>query len=103
MEGSKQVLVADCKYKRMGKIEDDYQGSRLINSDFYQILAYMIGYNQDKGMLIYPKSEVEEEIESSVYLDQKQARIFVKPIDLDEIEEEKLKTFVKEVETIVRS
>jgi 5-methylcytosine-specific restriction enzyme subunit McrC len=96
-----ELLVVDCKYKRLKKLEDDIENAQIINSDVYQILAYMVGYNLKKGMLIYPKGEVEKETEANIGLNGISRKIFVKPIDLNEIQKTNLQDFTKEVESII--
>ena len=98
LKEGKELFVVDCKYKKLKKLEDDNENARFINSDVYQILAYMIGYNLQKGMLIYPKGEVEEESEADVTLNGVSRKIFVKPIDLNHIEKDHVKKFTREVE-----
>jgi 5-methylcytosine-specific restriction endonuclease McrBC regulatory subunit McrC len=96
-----ELLVVDCKYKKLKKLEDDIDNAQIINSDVYQILAYMVGYNLKKGMLIYPKGEVEKETEANIGLNGISRKIFVKPIDLNEIQKTHLQDFTKEVESII--
>jgi len=96
-----ELLVVDCKYKKLKKLEDDIENAQIINSDVYQILAYMVGYNLKKGMLIYPKGEVEKETEANIGLNGISRKIFVKPIDLNEIQKTHLQDFTKEVESII--
>lgn len=97
----KELLVVDCKYKKLKKLEDDIENAPIINSDVYQILAYMIGYGLQKGMLIYPKGEVEEESESRITLNGVSRRILVKPIDLNTIQKTYLQKFTRDVEEVV--
>jgi len=96
-----ELLVVDCKYKKLKKLEDDIENAQIINSDVYQILAYMVGYNLKKGMLIYPKGEVEKETEANIELNGIPRKIFVKPMDLNEIQKTHLQDFTKEVESVI--
>jgi 5-methylcytosine-specific restriction enzyme subunit McrC len=100
-KGSQVYLVTDCKYKKMKKLEDDSNNAQIINSDIYQMLAYMVGYQQDKGLLIYPKGEVEEDTQIKVLVDGVSKQIFIKPIDLNTIDESYLQAFSNEVENII--
>jgi len=52
-------LVADCKYKRTGPEQP-------INTDYYQILAYCTAAGVKRGLLLYPKHELETEDELPV-------------------------------------
>ena len=45
------VLLADCKYKRLG--EEEFK-----HPDNYQMLAYCTAQGLERGLLIYPKHEV---------------------------------------------
>ena len=95
------LSVADCKYKRLNKIEDDNENAQIINSDVYQILAYMVGYQLTKGILIYPKDEIEHETEIDVLFEGIIRKIFIKQIDLNQIQEQYLRAFARQVEDIV--
>lgn len=48
--GNEDLLVADCKFKRLG--EDEFK-----NHDHYQLLAYCTALGIDRGVLIYPLHE----------------------------------------------
>lgn len=98
-----ELLVVDCKYKKLKKMEDDIENAQIINSDVYQILAYMIGYDLRKGMLIYPKGEVEKESEANITLNGVSRMVFVKPIDLNQVQKSYLENFTREVEAVVTS
>lgn len=91
----------DCKYKKLKKIEDDTEEAQIINSDMYQILAYMIGYDLKKDMLIYPRGEVEKESEATIVLNGVPRKISVKTIDLSEIRKKHLQDLTMEVETTI--
>lgn len=97
----KMMSVADCKYKRLKKIEDDNEKAQIINSDVYQILAYMTGYRLNKGILIYPKDEIEQETEINVVFDGIAGKVFIRQIDLNQIQEPYLKAFAGKMESIV--
>jgi 5-methylcytosine-specific restriction enzyme subunit McrC len=49
--GTEDLLVGDCKFKRLG--EDEFK-----NHDHYQLLAYCTALGIDRGVLIYPLHEV---------------------------------------------
>jgi 5-methylcytosine-specific restriction enzyme subunit McrC len=53
------VLVADCKYKRLG--EEEYE-----HPDNYQMLAYCTALGLERGILIYPRHEVVVQTTSAV-------------------------------------
>jgi 5-methylcytosine-specific restriction enzyme subunit McrC len=53
------VLVADCKYKRLG--EEEFK-----HPDNYQMLAYCTALGLERGILIYPKHEVDIQMTSAV-------------------------------------
>jgi len=48
---NKEIIVADCKYKRLTK------DARSSNSDIYQLISYCNVTNTHNGVLIYPKDE----------------------------------------------
>jgi 5-methylcytosine-specific restriction enzyme subunit McrC len=50
--GTEDLLVADCKFKRLATGE-------FKNHDHYQLLAYCTALGVDRGVLIYPLHEVE--------------------------------------------
>ncbi len=77
-------IILDTKYKNLGN------GSRISNSDVYQMLAYGIKALCDKIILLYPKEESEEdEVKIDLKLrneeknvDLKEIKIFVRTINL---------------------
>jgi len=58
--GAAICSIADCKFKRISQ-ESDYH-----NHDYYQVLAYCTALKVDRGVLIYPKHELEIEDEARI-------------------------------------
>jgi len=101
IQKGKVSLVMDCKYKKLRKIKDDDLRAKVINSDVYQILSYIIGCGVEDGVLIYPKHEVQSESILVISLQGNNKNIIIKPIDLNEINDVYLKEFTKELDDIV--
>jgi 5-methylcytosine-specific restriction enzyme subunit McrC len=58
-ERGMSILVADCKYKRLG--EEEFK-----HPDNYQMLAYCTALGLERGILIYPKHEVDVQMASAI-------------------------------------
>jgi 5-methylcytosine-specific restriction enzyme subunit McrC len=57
-QGSERVMLLDCKYKKTPVIEDDTSNAAVpLNSDVYQMLAYLVANRLKKGVLAYPRHE----------------------------------------------
>ena len=55
--GGEPVLVLDAKYRRPGGSEGDSG----LNSDLYQVSAYLDRYRLKEGVLVYPRFKGDEE------------------------------------------
>jgi len=85
LKDNKEVLVLDTKYK-----------DEISDSDKDQIYNYLRGYNLNKGVLIYPKVKIKT---TPFFLPD--STIYIKTIDLSQIESGYLKQFTEEIENLI--
>lgn len=63
----KPLLIVDAKYKRFGEA-DSGTPARPQNADIYQLFASLVAHKCDRGLLVYPRTVVERDIESEEIL-----------------------------------
>lgn len=102
-QGDDLILLLDCKYKKTQAIEDDTSpnSSLPLNSDVYQILAYMVAHRIKKGVLVYPRYEGQD-TELSAEIAGETYSVYVRTIDLTSINDANIEDFSKRIyKTIV--
>ncbi|MEM7816149.1 MAG: hypothetical protein QXN71_03455, partial [Candidatus Aenigmatarchaeota archaeon] len=87
-ENEKEVVVIDTKYKKMPSKEK----SNLPSNDFYQIYTYCRfykneGYENVKGVLLYPQHIQEESKENAITIEKDKISIYFRKIDLSMLKE----------------
>ena len=103
LEQNKTIkLVLDCKYKKIPKIpeDDEVEVAKPLPSDVYQMLSYLVGMKCPQGVLVYPKDECEDAM-IPIKVEEKEYMIYVKQIDLTQINQNYLSDFAVKMDDFI--